>query len=89
MALKGVSRVGVDTAGGLITGPGATKVFVEGSKASLNGDAVASHGSSPHSSATMVATTTKVFIEGTPVVRQGDLATCGHPATGSTKVFAG
>lgn len=89
MALKGISRVGVDTASGLITGPGATKVFVEGSKASLHGDAVASHGSGSHSSATMIATTTKVFVEGTPVVRQGDLATCSHAATGSTKVFAG
>ena len=32
--MPGISRVGVDTAGGLITGPGASTVFVNGSKVS-------------------------------------------------------
>ena len=45
---KGISRVNVDSAGGTITGPGSSTVFVEGSKVSLPGDAIAGHGSSPH-----------------------------------------
>lgn len=39
-----VSRVLVDTKAGLIIGPGAQTVFVEGEKASIVGDAIAGHG---------------------------------------------
>ena len=45
----GVSRVEIDTAGGLIIGPGSQNVFVEGFKVSLKGDAITSHGKTPHS----------------------------------------
>ena len=45
---QGVTRVLVDTAGGLILGPGSQSVFVEGSKVSLPGDAIIGHGKSPH-----------------------------------------
>ena len=44
---KGVSRVNKDTAGGLISGPGSSTVFVEGFKASIVGDIVASHAPCP------------------------------------------
>lgn len=40
---KGVSRVGTDTAAGLIIGPGSQSVFVEGDKVSLPGDAISTH----------------------------------------------
>ena len=51
----GVSRVGVDNAGGgIIMGPGSSTVFVEGSQVSLTYDSIAPHpccgapGCSPH-----------------------------------------
>tara|TARA_A100001015_G_C14488672_1_gene518357 strand:- start:201 stop:467 length:267 start_codon:yes stop_codon:yes gene_type:complete len=87
--MPGVSRVGVDTAAGTITGPGASTVFVNGSKVSLIGDSVAAH--SPggiHNSATMVEGSSDVKAEGTGVVRAGDAASCGHTATGSSDTFA-
>ena len=59
--MPGISRVNVDTARGLITGPGASSVFVNGSKVSLKGDSVAAH--SPggiHNSATMVGSSSTV-----------------------------
>jgi len=86
--MPGISRVGTDTAGGTITGPGSSTVFVNGDKASLIGDAVASHGIGPHGSATMAEGSTNVFASGTGVVRAGDAATCGHTATGSSDTFA-
>ena len=87
--MPGVSRVGTDSAGGLITGPGSSTVFVNGDKVSLIGDSVASH--SPggiHNSATMIEGSTNVFASGTGVVRAGDAATCGHTASGSSDTFA-
>lgn len=52
---KGVCRVGIDKAEGLIGGPGSSKVFVEGSKVSLNGDSIVDHGAGPHNSPKTVA----------------------------------
>jgi hypothetical protein len=37
----------------------------------------------------MIAGSNKVFIGGIAVCNAGDLATCGHPATGSPNVFVG
>lgn len=84
------SKVGVSVAGGIIVGPGAPKVLVEGSPFSLLGDAVAGHGLPPHSSPVMVGGSGKVLAQGKPVIRDGvDSATCGHIATGSSKVQVG
>lgn len=87
--MPGVTRVGVDTAGGIITGPGEPSVTVNGSTISVLGDAVASHGSAPHAAATMVGSSSTVFAGGIGVVRAGDAASCGHTATGSSDVSAG
>ena len=59
---NGISRVEVDSAGGLIIGPGSQNVFVEGTKVSLAGDTIASHGKSPHSNARTRATQQRVFV---------------------------
>ena len=45
---QGIARVGVDSAGGTIGGPGSSTVFVEGSNVSLPGDSIAGHGIEPH-----------------------------------------
>jgi uncharacterized Zn-binding protein involved in type VI secretion len=67
---KGVSRVQTDTAGGLIIGPGSQSVFVEGKKVSLPGDAITTHGKSPHAGAVTIAGQSKV-IAGTGFVGDG------------------
>ena len=49
---KGITRILVDTAdAAVITGPGSSTVFVEGSKVSLPGDAITSHGPTVHGAA--------------------------------------
>ena len=37
----------------------------------------------------MIAGSNNVFINGIAVCNAGDLATCGHPASGSSNVFVG
>jgi len=87
--MPGVTRVGKDNAKGSILGKGASTVFTEGSRTSLLGDKVAPHGKPPHTSPSMVKSSTTVFAQGKGVVRSGDTASCGHAATGSGTVFSG
>ena len=58
----GVCRAGIDTAGGIILGPGNTRVTVEGAPISVVGDLIAGHGDSPHSTATTKATQSRLNI---------------------------
>lgn len=58
----GVCRVGVDSAGGIITGPGNPRVTVEGAPISVVGDSIADHGDSPHSSAKTTSTQIRLNI---------------------------
>lgn len=88
--MPAVARVGVDSAGGLITGAGEPTVQVNGSTISVLGDSVASHGLPPHASATITSASSTVFAGGVGVVRVGDSASCGHTVTGgSSNVNAG
>lgn len=87
--MPGVSRVGVDSAGGTITGPGVPSVIVNGSPVSIIGDSVAGHGSGPHGGPVMVAGSGTVIAGGIGVVRAGDAASCGDTASGSSDVIAG
>lgn len=88
--MPGISRVGVDAAGGTIVGNLAPTVFVNGAPIVVKGADVQPHGLPPHSpQPVMVGSSSTVFAQGIPVVRQGDLASCGHPASGSGNVFAG
>lgn len=91
---KLATRAAVDTAGGLITGGVQSLVSIaSGGQSglwSVQGDAVASHGSGGHAAATLTASQALVTIaQGgssfVPVV-QGDPATCGHTASGSGHV---
>lgn len=86
--MPGIARVGVDTAGGTILGGGQSTVFVNGSLVAVIGDAVQGHGSGPHGSPVMVEGSPNVFAEGIGVCREGDEASCGDTATGSSDTFA-
>lgn len=86
--MPGVVRKGVDSAGGILTA-GSPNVFVNGASAVRIGDSVAGHGNSPHNSPKMAKGSSTVIINGIPVCRAGDTATCGHAASGSGNVNAG
>lgn len=85
----GVSRVALDTAGGLITGNLAPTVFVNGKNVAVMGAAITDHGTGAHNAPTMSGHSATVFANGLPICRSGDAATCGHAASGSSNVFAG
>lgn len=80
------SRIGVDSAGGLITGALQTFVTISGAPWAVQGAAIEDHGSGPHNSATMAEGSPFVTIAGIAAVRADHLATCGHSATGSGHV---
>lgn len=86
--MPGIARTGLDTAGGPILVGANTRVLVEGVPAAVVGCPVAGHAPGPHAGATMTTGSTRVTAGGLPVCRQGDTASCGHPATGSTRVSA-
>lgn len=88
MNQSGATRKGIDYAGGVLI-EGSPNVFVNAASAVRIGDAVDSHGKSPHSSARMVTGSSSVFINKIGAVRRGDRASCGHTATGSLNVFIG
>jgi uncharacterized Zn-binding protein involved in type VI secretion len=87
--MPAISRVGVNQAGGVIVGPGASTVKAEGARVTLKGDSIAAHGKPPHAAPVMVGASGTVFAEGKPVCREGDSATCGHNSNGASTVFAG
>lgn len=81
--MPGISRIGVDTAGGVIVGALQGFVRVEGSLWAVLGDAVAGHGPGAHGGPVMGQGSSFIRIDGIPVCRAGHTATCGHAATGS------
>ena len=85
--MPGVARVGADTAGGAHLGGGQSWVYTDGRLDVVQGDAVASHPPCPtapaHCAATMVGASSWDYIDGIPICRSGDAASCGHPSTGS------
>ena len=89
--MPGIARVGVDSAGGVITGNLAPTVKANGSPIAVQGALVASHAPvPPHVGApVMVGHSATVFANGKPVCRAGDAASCGHAASGSGNVLAG
>ena len=81
--MPGIARVGVDSAGGTILGGGQDFVRVQGALWAVLGDAVAGHGEGLHAGPTMAEGSAFIRINGIPVCRAGNAATCGHGATGS------
>lgn len=84
--MPGLTRAGIDTAGGLVATTPQAFVSCEGFLLALVGSTVASHGSSPHNSATLAVGSTLLFVGGVPVVFAGLPATCGDVTTGSLAV---
>lgn len=85
--MANVSLVGVDSAGGgIILGPGTSKLTVKGVKVSLLGDTIAPHGVSPHNASVVVQASTKLKVNGVGVVYAGCATSCGHTTTGSAKL---
>lgn len=81
-------RLYADNAGGQAVLTDNGTVFANGFLLMRLGDRVESHGVSPHSPIPdMVTASPTVFAEGKPVCGVGDLARCGHSATGSGSVF--
>jgi uncharacterized Zn-binding protein involved in type VI secretion len=86
---RGVSRIGQDNAQGIIIGPGARTVKVNGTSASITNDRIAAHGKSPHTSSIVLTGSRTVFAEGNPLTVRGSTTRCGHlVASGSPNVFA-
>jgi len=81
--MHGISRLVQDSAGGRILGVLQDFVTVEGTLWAVKGDPVEGHGTSPHAAPIMAEGSTFVRINGIPACREGHLATCGHPASGS------
>ncbi len=81
MAGKGVSRVGIDAAGGTIVGGQQDFVKLEGVLMTVVGDGVVAH--PPHLPTVMAEGTDWLRINGHPVCRQGHAAACGHATTGT------
>lgn len=86
--MPGIARQGVDIAGGLII-QGSTNVMINGSPAVRIGDAITGHGTGAHAAPVMALGSFTVFVNGIAVCRAGDLASCGHTASGSSDVIAG
>ncbi len=93
--MPGISRKFLDTAGGVLINPPYQDTehlqdfcFCEGLPIAVDGQAVTSHGLSPHNTAVMLTSSDVVFINNSGVIRAGDIATCGDTATGSIVVFS-
>ena len=87
--MSAAAIVGKSVAGGVITGPGAPTVLVNGSAVSTLGDAVTPHGDPPHAAAKIITSSKTVFAQGKGIVRAGDKASCGHSVASGTNVLIG
>lgn len=87
--MPGISREGIDIAGGLII-QGSPNVLIENSPAVRIGDAIMPHSSGIHAyNPIMISGSNSVLVNNIPVCREGDLASCGDTSTGSSTVFSG
>ena len=90
--MAGASRTNDDTAGGIIR-PLQTFVRLNGQPWAVVGSSVDPHDpcwvpDPPHCSAVMAEGAPHVRINGAAACRAGDLASCGHPATGQNWIRA-
>ena len=83
------ARVGVDIAGGVYQTTMSKNLYVNGSKAGSLNSIVAGHGPPPHVPNPIVTASSSVFSGGTPIARNTDKASCGHPTSSSSNVYIG
>jgi len=87
--MPGICRNGTDSAGAALIASQSI-VKANGAAVVVNGDSVTGHPPPViHAAPTMIAGSNKVFIGGVAVCNAGDLATCGHAASGSSNVNVG
>jgi len=83
------------TEGTLISVNGSSNVSFEGRVVALVGDKVRPHPPYPnpndneHQHATLITGSPDITIGGIAVVREGDLASCGHPVTVTANTITG
>ena len=83
------SRIGLDSAGGLLQPAGQqTFCLIGGLPWATAGVTIVSHGSGAHASAQVAVGSATVRIGGLPAVVAGVVATCSHVTTGSGHVQA-
>ena len=92
--MPGISRVGDDVGGGVILN-GNNTVVCNGKPVAILGSQISAHpccgviGCGGHCSATIVGGSNTVFVAGSPMIRAGDPASCGHTSAGSNNVTCG
>jgi uncharacterized Zn-binding protein involved in type VI secretion len=88
--MHGVARRNKDIAAGQQIGRRQNFVFVEGELWMVKGDINQPHGVSPHVPGPdqMAQGSSFISIQGIPICREGHLAGCGHPTTGSRLMYA-
>ena len=87
--MPGICRNGTDSAGAALIASQSI-VKANGDAVVVNGNTVTAHGVGLHAAPpTMIAGSNNVFIGGVAVCNAGDLATCGHAASGSSNVNVG
>jgi uncharacterized Zn-binding protein involved in type VI secretion len=62
---------------GVILGSGGLDQFADGDIVSVVGDSIAAHGLGLHAAATMIEGSPDTFVNGIPLCRVGDAASCG------------
>ena len=95
--MPGAVRIGdPNSAGGLAVGAGAPSVNINGRSACTPGTSVTPHpccglpGCAKHCAARTVRGSSKVFVEGKPLIYVGSSDSCGHARSlGSTNVIIG
>jgi uncharacterized Zn-binding protein involved in type VI secretion len=86
--MPGATRAYRDRAGNIIL-DGITTVRVNNMPIAFRGAPVLFHGRRRHAAPRMVQGSSTVRAGGRSVCRQGDVASCGHRATGSATVYIG
>jgi len=82
--MPGIARVGIDTAGGTITGSPQSFARVGGALVACVGATVAGHGTGAHAAPVMAQGSAFARINGIAICRAGDAASCGDAATGAS-----
>lgn len=88
---KGISRITVDSCGGVLVSTPQSSFYADGYLVAVIGTTVASHDPCitvpAHCGATMSSGSSDTFAEGIAVCREGDSCSCGHTVSGSSKTF--